>query len=74
MSHPHKLEKVSALVEVGGEDKQDAGNSRNESIQVKSLKAECFWTNGFLRWSWKMGQGYLQLIHLCNRVDIKGIN
>uniref|UniRef100_A0A914RMT6 histone acetyltransferase n=1 Tax=Parascaris equorum TaxID=6256 RepID=A0A914RMT6_PAREQ len=41
MSHPHKLEKVSALVEVGGEDKQDAGNSRNESIQwFSSLELE----------------------------------
>ncbi|VDM37416.1 unnamed protein product [Toxocara canis] len=43
MSHPHKLEKVSALVEVGGEDKQDAGNSRNESIQrcIQSLVHAC---------------------------------
>ena len=32
VSHQHKLEKV--LVEVGGEDKQDSVNSRNESIQV----------------------------------------
>lgn len=32
MSHPHKLEKVSTLVEV--EDKHDASNSRTESIQV----------------------------------------
>lgn len=43
MSHVHKLEKVSALVEVSGEDKQDAGNSRNESIQrcIQSLVHAC---------------------------------
>ncbi|OZC06354.1 hypothetical protein X798_06658 [Onchocerca flexuosa] len=41
MSHPHKLEKVSTLVEV--EDKHDASNSRTESIQrcIQSLVHAC---------------------------------